>query len=82
MSQLDEVSVSIGRMEGKLDSLVYRVAGIEDKLSKKINVHDEHLDIIKNELAEKRGGTMVWASLAGFGVVVLSKIGEYIAKVM
>ena len=69
MGQLDELELgkSIGRIESKVDSI-----------RSQLDSHDMHLDNIKNELAEKRGAAMVWGSVSGFGVVLVSKLIEHL----
>ena len=82
MGQLDEVSHSIGRIEGKLDSLITEMVESKKTITDRIESHDRHLELIKNELAEKRGASIVWGSVAGFAVLFVSKILEHIPQVL
>ena len=72
MGQLDEVSQSIGKIQGTLEAhgavhgqILKKLDDLETSLATRIRAHDSHIDDLKKEMNERRGAARVWAAVAG-----------------
>jgi hypothetical protein len=82
MGQLDEVSHSIGRIEGKLDSLMNELVSSKKTIADKIETHDNHLTAIQRELSEKRGANHVMLAVYSFCMIGFWKILEHLPSLL
>ena len=82
MGQLDEVSHSIGRVEGKLDSLINEMIASKKTITDKIEAHDGHLSVIQRELAEKRGANHILLAIYSFCMIGFWKVLEHLPSIL
>lgn len=83
MAELDEVSQSIGKIQGTLEAhglvhgqILKKLDSLEDSLASRIRAHDDHIDELKKEMNERRGAARVWAAVAGIAGAGSVKILE------
>ena len=73
MGQLDEVSQSIGKIQGTLEAhgqvhsqILHKLESFERNLSKKFDEYDEHIERLDEDLQQRRGARAVLVGAAGF----------------
>lgn len=87
MGQLDEVSQSIGKIQGTLEAhgqvhsqILNKLESFERNLNVKFNEYDEHIQKLNEDMQQRKGAKaalIMVASIAGGGVV---KVIEFIFK--
>ena len=87
MGQLDEVSQSIGKIQGTLEShgkvheqILIKLDSFESRLYKKFEEYDAHIERLNSDLAERKGAKAVLVGLAGVIGAAAVKLIEVIAK--
>jgi len=72
MGQLDEVSQSIGKIQGTLEAhgqvhnqILLKLESFERNLSKKFDEYDEHIEKLNAEMEQRRGARAVLVGAAG-----------------
>ncbi len=83
MGQLDQVSQSIGQMQGTLnahgvvhDKILSEIAQVRTDIVKRLDAQDTQIVALEKESHERRGSARVWAIVSGFAGAGLIKVIE------
>lgn len=87
MGQLDEVSQSIGRIQGTLEAhgqvhsqILNKLDNFERNLNKKFSEYDEHIEMLNQDLQQRKGAKAVILGFAGLIGGAAVKVIEYLFK--
>jgi len=81
--QLDQVSQSIGKIQGTLEAhgdvhrqILFKIDQFRNDVVKRLDEQDETIKNLENENHERRGAARVWAVVSGFAGAGFIKVIE------
>jgi hypothetical protein len=87
MSNLDEVSVSIGKIQGTLEGhgnvhtqILVKLESMERNINKKFEEYDEHIDKLNDDMSQRKGARALMVGLSGIAGAGAVKLIESILK--
>ena len=87
MGQLDEVSQSIGRIQGTLEAhgaahsqILREIVDFKTGIVKRFEEYDEHIERLDADLHERKGAQRVWIVVTSFTTACVIKLIEHIPR--
>ena len=83
MSSLDEVSVSIGKIQGTLEchgQILVKLESMERNINKKFEEYDDHIDKLNDDMSQRKGARAAMVGMAGIVGAGAIKLIEVVLK--